>query len=51
MSWHYSLALVEEGGTDLRDPHISVTADGRLMLVMGLAPILVQEVFLPGLDT
>lgn len=30
-----SLALVEEQGTDLRDPHLSVTADGRLMLVMG----------------
>jgi hypothetical protein len=30
-----SLALVEETGTDLRDPHLSVTADGRLMLTMG----------------
>jgi hypothetical protein len=30
-----SLALVVEAGTDLRDPHISVMADGRLMLVMG----------------
>ncbi|MBI3209636.1 MAG: exo-alpha-sialidase [Candidatus Solibacter usitatus] len=33
-SWE-SLALVEESGTDLRDPHLSITADGRLMLVMG----------------
>jgi hypothetical protein len=30
-----SQALVEETGTDLRDPHLSATADGRLMLVMG----------------
>lgn len=30
-----SLSLVTEEGIDLRDPHISVTADGRLMLVMG----------------
>jgi hypothetical protein len=30
-----SLAVVEEDGIDLRDPHLSVTADGRLMLVMG----------------
>ena len=30
-----SAALLEEHGVDLRDPKISVTPDGRLMLVMG----------------
>ncbi len=30
-----SAATVEEGGIDLRDPKLSVTPDGRLMLVMG----------------
>lgn len=30
-----SEALVEESGIDLRDPHLSITSDGRLMLVMG----------------
>lgn len=30
-----SAALVEEEGVDLRDPKLSVTPDGRLMLVMG----------------
>ncbi len=30
-----SEALIEEDGVDLRDPHISVSADNRLMLVMG----------------
>jgi hypothetical protein len=29
------VGLVEEKGVDLRDPHVSVTADDRLMLVMG----------------
>ncbi len=29
------VGLVEEKGIDLRDPHISVTPDDRLMLVMG----------------
>ena len=28
-------AMVEEGGIDLRDPKLSVTPDGRLMLLMG----------------
>lgn len=28
-------ALIEEKGIDLRDPHLSVTADGRLMVVAG----------------
>ncbi|MFN7923032.1 MAG: sialidase family protein [Bryobacteraceae bacterium] len=30
-----SMALVEEAGVDLRDPHLSITADGRLMIVAG----------------
>lgn len=30
-----SVALVEEKGIDLRDPHISITPDDRLMLIMG----------------
>src|SRR5258706_8092083 len=30
-----SLALIAEKGIDLRDPKISVTPDGRLMLLMG----------------
>jgi hypothetical protein len=30
-----SAALLEEKGVDLRDPKLSVTPDGRLMLVMG----------------
>ena len=30
-----SAALVTEKGIDLRDPKLSITADGRLMLVMG----------------
>jgi hypothetical protein len=30
-----SAALLEEKGIDLRDPKLSVTADGRLMLVIG----------------
>lgn len=30
-----SLALIAEKGIDLRDPHVSVTADGRLMIVAG----------------
>ncbi len=30
-----SAALVEQQGVDLRDPKISVTPDGRLMLIMG----------------
>jgi len=30
-----SAALIEERGIDLRDPHLSVTADGRLMIVAG----------------
>jgi hypothetical protein len=29
------VGLVEEAGIDLRDPHISITPDDRLMLVMG----------------
>ena len=29
------LALIEEKGIDLRDPHLSITADGRLMIVAG----------------
>jgi len=33
-SWK-SAALLEETGTDLRDPHLSITADGRLMIVAG----------------
>lgn len=33
-----SVALIEEKGVDLRDPKLSVTPDGRLMVVMG-API------------
>lgn len=33
-SWA-SQAVVSEAGTDLRDPHLSITSDGRLMLVMG----------------
>jgi len=33
-SWSSS-ALIEEAGTDLRDPHISIAADGRLMIVAG----------------
>ena len=33
-SWSSS-ALIEESGTDLRDPHLSITADGRLMIVAG----------------
>ncbi len=28
-------ALIVEEGTDLRDPHLSITADGRLMIVSG----------------
>ncbi len=28
-------ALLEEAGVDLRDPHLSVTGDGRLMIVAG----------------
>lgn len=28
-------ALLEEAGIDLRDPHLSITADGRLMIVAG----------------
>ena len=30
-----SLALIAEKGIDLRDPHLSVAADGRLMIVAG----------------
>ena len=30
-----SEALIAEPGTDLRDPHLSVTGDGRLMIVAG----------------
>jgi len=30
-----SAALIEEAGIDLRDPHLSVTADGRVMAVAG----------------
>ncbi|HWB97394.1 MAG TPA: sialidase family protein [Bryobacteraceae bacterium] len=30
-----SMALIEESGIDLRDPHLSITADGRLMAVAG----------------
>ena len=30
-----SAALVSEEGIDLRDPHLSITADDRLMIVMG----------------
>jgi len=30
-----SAALVEEKGVDLRDPHLSITRDGRLMIVAG----------------
>jgi hypothetical protein len=30
-----SNALIEEASVDLRDPHLSVTADGRLMIVAG----------------
>jgi hypothetical protein len=30
-----SAALIAEPGTDLRDPHLSITADGRLMIVAG----------------
>ncbi|MFN7932414.1 MAG: sialidase family protein [Bryobacteraceae bacterium] len=33
-SWE-SAALVTEPGIDLRDPHLSITADGRLMIVAG----------------
>lgn len=33
-SWK-SAALVAEEGVDLRDPHLSITADGRLMIVAG----------------
>ena len=29
------VALIEEAGIDLRDPHLSITADGRLMIVAG----------------
>src|SRR5262245_53249939 len=30
-----SAALVEEAGIDLRDPHLSITPDDRMMLVAG----------------
>src|SRR5882724_5119512 len=30
-----SAALIEETGIDLRDPHLSITADGLLMAVAG----------------
>ena len=30
-----SAAVIAESGVDLRDPHLSVTADGRLMIVAG----------------
>ena len=30
-----SAALIDEAGVDLRDPKVSVTPDGRLMMVMG----------------
>jgi hypothetical protein len=30
-----SAALISEPGIDLRDPHLSITADGRLMIVAG----------------
>jgi len=30
-----SEALITENGIDLRDPHLSITADGRLMIVAG----------------
>ena len=30
-----SAAMLEEAGTDLRDPKLSITADNRLMLVLG----------------
>ena len=30
-----SAALIAEGGADLRDPHLSITGDGRLMIVAG----------------
>ncbi len=33
-TWHSAARLVEEG-IDLRDPHLSVTADSRLMIVAG----------------
>lgn len=33
-SWS-SAALIAEPGTDLRDPHLSITPDGRLMLAAG----------------
>lgn len=33
-SWK-SIALLSEAGIDLRDPKLSVTADGRLMMVLG----------------
>ncbi len=33
-SWK-AAALLEEAGVDLRDPHLSVTPDGRLMIVAG----------------
>lgn len=34
LSWR-SVGLLEEEGVDLRDPKLSVTPDGRLMVVMG----------------
>lgn len=33
-SWE-SVAVLEKGGIDLRDPKLSVTPDGRLMVIMG----------------
>ncbi|GAA4314156.1 hypothetical protein [Compostibacter hankyongensis] len=33
-SWH-SIAVLEKAGTDLRDPKISVTPQGKLMILMG----------------